>query len=136
MPSRALFSACIFGLGLSIAGAQAPIATLQALSDRFTALELSDSSQLEAAGAMAHAARALSTAEGADGSVRDRALRIAEAAMNLAQEQVLGAAQKQEILRSQRLVTDGENAVEFARERAEHAEQALSVFREQNVVNP
>ena len=136
MPSRALFSVCTFGLGLSIATAQAPIGTLETLSNRFTAIEASDSSQVEAAGAMAHAARALGTAEATEGSTHERALRIAAAAMNLAREQALAAAQEQEILESQRLVNEAEGAVDFARGRADRAEQALSVLSDQSTVSP
>jgi len=127
MPRRALFSACILGLGLSIAGAQplSPVGHFEALRGRFTALEGAHSSPVEASGAMEHADRALNVAEAAEGPRRERALRIAEAAMNLAEEQALTAAQTQEIAESQRLVGDAERAIELARERTTRAEQAL-----------
>ena len=138
MVRRTLFGIFSFGLWLSLASAQTPSESLDLthLQARLTQEQTAAVGNEAAEQVLAQAHRALQTGESAEPPSRQRALRIAEAAITLAHEQTHAAEQAREVLRSRQLLDNAEQAVARARERADRAERTLATLNAQAAPSP
>ena len=121
------------GLGFAAVSAQPPpnAPELSELDTRMQALR--ESVDLEAhaiRGIADQAERALTLARELEGAERERALRIADAALGLVEEVGRVAEQEERLEQARRLLMETEERTSLAQERAEIAEAALRAWRQ------
>ena len=121
------------GLGFAAVSAQlAPNAPeLSELDTRMQALRESVDLEADAIRGIAEQAeRALTLARELEGAERERALRIADAALGLVEEVGRVAEQEERLEQARRLLMETEERTSLAQERAEIAEAALRAWRQ------
>jgi len=127
------------GLGFAVVSAQpAPGALdLGDLDSRIQALRESANMEDDSIrGSAEHADRALTRARELEGADRDRALRIADAALGLIEELLRVSEQEERLEEARQLLVETEERTSLAQDRAETAEAALDAWRQRMTTEP